>query len=383
MKKLLWIHALFLCAVVNAERFEIDAVDQDMKTILRQVAKSQGLGIIMPSELGGSVTISVEADRWESIVEAIIAPRGYTYTLVRGVLVIEKEPLVQVSIPSDFITGPELTQGIAGHLGENGTITTHQNGVVVRDTKSSIDAIQRAAQTLTELPPSVFVECRFYETTTARGESRGIDWASLSGVELTSSTIRADTDGNISTGVVQLSSITAVLRALETHGDTKTLAEPSVTVLSGRSARILLGEQYPLPEYSFSSEQAIVQVSGFSYRDIGLSLEVSPRVKGDRVSLRLSPSVSTIGGTVTFEGIGGAVIPTINTREVTTEVSLKDGESLIIGGLTLNDARTEGRDVPAVSKIPLFGNLFKVRQNSQRDQVLTVVVTVRIQHNTD
>ena len=159
---------MLLCLVslqARAEPFAIDAIDDDIKTVLRSIAITRHLGIIIPSELGGKVSVSIESDKWQQIFTALLEPRGYTHRIQNGVIIIEEEPLIQKSILSNFITGPELLASLNGYKTERGTLTAYPEGVIARDTTEAISAMSNAALNLGDSLPRVSVQCRFFETT--------------------------------------------------------------------------------------------------------------------------------------------------------------------------------------------------------------------------
>lgn len=120
-----------------------------------------------------------------------------------------------------------------------------------------------------------------------------------------------------------------VLSALSTLSDTKIISNPTIVTLNNTEATINVGQQYPIPSYTFNQQTGTFEVNGFIYKDIGIMLKVTPQVNSRGfIKLSLAPEVSQNQGTTTFGGASGASIPIIGTRKATTQVSIKDGYTM-------------------------------------------------------
>ena len=143
----------------------------------------------------------------------------------------------------------------------------------------------------------------------------------------------ANTGGTekVLTAVFSADQFNVVLSALTTLSKTRIVSNPTIVTLNNTEATINVGEEYPIPKYQYNQQTGNLEVNGFDYRSIGINLKVTPQVNARGfVKLNLDPEVSARGVNVTF---GSAQIPIIATRKAHTQVSLKDGSTLGIGGM--------------------------------------------------
>ena len=146
-----------------------------------------------------------------------------------------------------------------------------------------------------------------------------------------------------------------------------------------RSVRVsIVGEEYPIPNYTYNQEQGQFEVSGFTYKPIGVLLKVTPQVNAAGfIKLNVEPEVSGRGNPVSFGGASGAEIPVINVRKAKTQVTLKDGYTLGIGGLVDSDARNGETKVPVLGDIPGLGRLFRSNSKEKNQRNLLIFITAR------
>jgi type IV pilus secretin PilQ/predicted competence protein len=166
-----------------------------------------------------------------------------------------------------------------------------------------------------------------------------------------------------------------VLSALQTLNNSKIVSNPTIVTLNNTEATINVGQQYPIPSYQFNQQTGTFQVDGFIYKDIGIILKVTPQVNARGfIKLTLAPEVSQNQGTTTFGGASGASIPIIGTRKAVTQVSLKDGYTMGIGGLISTNFNKNVNKIPLLGDIPLIGYLFK--QDSTNNVVDNLVIFI-------
>jgi type IV pilus assembly protein PilQ len=139
-----------------------------------------------------------------------------------------------------------------------------------------------------------------------------------------------------------------------------------------------VGQQYPIPEYTFNQQTGTFEVSGFNYKDIGIILKVTPQVNARGfIKLTLAPEVSQNQGTTSFGGASGASIPIIGTRKAVTQVSLKDGYTMGIGGLISTNYNNGVNKVPILGSIPIIGYLFKQDTRNNTVDNLVIFITAK------
>jgi pilus assembly protein CpaC len=155
----------------------------------------------------------------------------------------------------------------------------------------------------------------------------------------------------------------------ETDGMATTLAQPTLTALSGETASFLAGGEIPIP-----LSTSLGQVS-IEYKQYGVSLAFTPTVLSDgRISMRVRPEVSqlTSAGSVV---INGFQVPALATRRVETTVELGSGQSFMIGGLMQNTQNNSIDRAPGLGNLPVLGTLFRSNGFRKNETELVIVVT--------
>ncbi len=163
--------------------------------------------------------------------------------------------------------------------------------------------------------------------------------------------------------------LNAALDLLEQDGAVTTLAQPSLTALSGETASFLAGGEFPIPI------QQSLGTTTIEYKQYGVGLAFTPTVLNDgRISMRVRPEVSelTDAGSVKF---GGFTIPAIATRRAETTVELGSGQSFVIGGLLKNVGNNSITKTPWLGDLPILGALFRSNNFRRQESELVIVVT--------
>lgn len=165
----------------------------------------------------------------------------------------------------------------------------------------------------------------------------------------------------------------------ETLSNGKVLARPNVTVFDGRKATILMGDKVPVfTSFSDSTDSDSSTTMTVEYKDVGVKLEVLPRINEmdkQTITLVIKPSVSTISQWVES---GNNKAPQISERSAETTVRVKNGETILIGGLLKNEEIKSIKQIPFLSKIPILGELFKSRSTEKKDTEVVIAITPKI-----
>lgn len=175
--------------------------------------------------------------------------------------------------------------------------------------------------------------------------------------------------------VFSASEFSVVLSALSQLQDTKVVSNPTIVTLNNNPATINVGEERPIPSYTYSQERGTYEVSGFTYRPIGIILKVTPQVNAaGTIRLSVDPEVSQSTRDATFQG---AAIPIVETRKVSTTVVLKDGYTMGIGGLLRSSANDSSNKIPVLGSLPLVGRLFSSKSVNQESTNLIIFITAK------
>ncbi|HSH95866.1 MAG TPA: hypothetical protein VK968_17100, partial [Roseimicrobium sp.] len=215
----------------------------------------------------------------------------------------------------------------------------------------------------------------------------------------------------VATGVLGEFDVTATIRALSRQTGTDLMSAPKVTVLSGNPANIVIAQELRYPQ-SYGEVQSQVGSSGntggggaagvtitpgtpqeFTTRNVGVELKVTPTVEEDdySISLDLNPRVTEFEGFVEYGGQAVAISgnttvtlpsgfyqPIFSTREVTTKVTIWDGATMVMGGLTREEVKKVNDKVPILGDIPFLGRAFRSKGETSSKRNLLIFVTANL-----
>ncbi len=178
----------------------------------------------------------------------------------------------------------------------------------------------------------------------------------------------------VGTRAVEHGEYTYIIRALQERGTAEILSQPSIIATQGKKATINTGVSYPVQNVEVRGNQTVVTTE---FKDTGIKLEITPTLVGRTyVALQLLAEDSQI--TTYVPGPEGSQNPVISKRSATTEVSVRDNETIIIGGLLTTATVSERRGLPILSDIPILGYLFGATMDSEVKNELVFFITPRI-----
>jgi pilus assembly protein CpaC len=170
--------------------------------------------------------------------------------------------------------------------------------------------------------------------------------------------------------------MTSMIKAMQTQGALRALAEPNLIAMNGQEASFLAGGEFPVP---------IIQGGGgdkntvtILFKEYGVRLNFKPTIiDEDHIRLELEPEVSTLdfANGVRFDGF---VIPALRTRRAKTGVELRDGQSFALAGLLDNNETQSFSKIPGLGDIPILGNLFRSKQFQKNESELMFIVTAQM-----
>ena len=265
------------------------------------------------------------------------------------------------------------------------------NAIVVRGTPAAIATIAALIEELDVRRPQVLIEAAIAEVTGDAAEQLGIQFGtgqaavfggvtggtsfSNTGVSL-GSIISALVPGGVGLVGSGLSiaggskgDFSVLVQALGTSTKANLLSTPSITTLDNEPAEIVVGQNVPFRTGSFgTSGNTLEPFTTIERQDVGITLRVVPRIhEGDSIRLEVSQEVSSLVGSVT-----GAADLITNRRSIQTTVLADNGDTIVLGGLITDDRTNTKSQVPVLGDIPVIGNLFKSRQQTQTKRTLFV-----------
>lgn len=264
--------------------------------------------------------------------------------------------------------------------GQGGDTLSIRDRLVVNDYPENIRKIKETLEQVDIQPPQVLIEVTYLKAVLDETTEFGIDWRNLSattGVALGTSGVSAagfassvTGTGGLSVGILE-GDVAVLIRALDTITDTTILANPKIMALNKQAGKIIIGNR----DGYLSSES--VSDGGTSTQEVefletGTVLEFRPFIcKDGMIRMELYPKQST--GEV-VEVATGTVLPNETTTEVLTNVMVKDGKTIVLGGLFQEETTLSRSQIPLLGDLPIIGELFRsINDQSVRTELIVLI----------
>ena len=268
--------------------------------------------------------------------------------------------------------------------------------VVISDTVSNAEELRTIAETVDTRVPQVLVEAQIVELTLDTDFEKEVNLA-FDHISASETSFIKQILGTLTTpganpttgqgGQYTLrpyvknydggkrNELTVFLRYLETKGKAKILSAPNLILRRGSEGSINTGEQVPILQQTVVSGSLSTSTV---FKDVGIKMKVTPvMIAGNTVRLQVNPEVSTVTG-FTSAGNTGVSNPIIAVRYARTELEVKDGELISIGGLLRNEERTVRKRVPVAGSIPVLGHMFRSARLETVKTQLVIFLRLRI-----
>ena len=276
--------------------------------------------------------------------------------------------------------GEMLTENI-GSL----RIDERTNKVIVTDLAEKIPFFDKVIAAFDEKHKEVVIEAKILQITLNDDYKTGINWDAVFvnmnnslhniatlGVSLkypdeasiVPTTTSTGTGGALQIGNLSTEGYQAVIQALKEYGETRLLSSPRIAVINNEEASILVGTNQPYATRTISqgsSGTGNIEAENVTFIDLGIQLIVTPTINDDNfVTMRIKPEVSSKLGDFVIESSQNT-IPIVKTTTTESTVMVKNGATVLIGGLIEENIRENVKEVPGLANIPLIGNLFRSR----------------------
>ncbi len=266
----------------------------------------------------------------------------------------------------DYTDLESVQKVISGLLPElNIQVESNLKRLIIAGREPQLDQADRLISILDNPKRQVMIDVRIEEIAVDKTRNVGIDPDELSSFSLVPM--------NLESGKLFNPNWPDALKLLQNSGNAQTLANPSLMTVEEEDARILIGDEIPIPIQSQGPDGETTVT--YEYREVGIILKFNPKISSDDlITLSVNPEVSNIDENFNEPGKP----PRIKTRELETLVTLKDGQTFAIGGLIQDDLAKDLREIPFFSQIPLLGELFKSRSKVERKTEIIIFITPHI-----
>jgi len=311
-----------------------------------------------------------------------------------------EQPLEPIIYTLQYAKADVAAEKLRGRIDQQavGSITVDErtNKLVIRALKGRKEEVLGILKDLDAPTKAVLIEVRVLSIVYSPSSDYGIDWSVAfadSSVEslrklkfknimlddsaLTSSDNLFSRYGRVAVGTFGVDDFAAALRLVKKVSDTKILANPKLLVTNQEEARIHVGDTVPyiVSTTSGTGDNAITS-EDVRFVDVGLKLSVTPTINDNGfVTMALKPEISTVTKNISSQGGG---IPQITKTEVETNVIVKDGMTIVLGGLKREQKVLSRKGIPVLMDVPLIGGLFSNRSESIESSETVIFITPHI-----
>ena len=387
-----------------------------IKQIYLALGQAAGINVIFdPALKDDPAAIVLTNVTFQNALETLIRQENHFYKVVDShtILVAADNPANRKTyedlvIKTFYLSNGDVTEtanAIRALLGTvHVSINKQENAITIRDTADKVTIAQSIIDQNDKEKAEVVIDVELLQMNLNKNDEIGLTFPStISANLLNPATAPGDSTGTGSTGatppatvnVITLSQLKKLaldqygftvpnfaLKLVKAAGDAQVLAKPELRISEGEKAQLTIGDRVPIPTTTFNTQTAlggtgaVLPITSFQYQDVGIKIEMEPRVHHNKeVTLKLTVEVSNLGTPVTF---GGQTQPTISTRTISSTIRLKDGETNFLAGLIRNDKSTSSQDVPFLADIPLLGRLFSDKTHNETSTDLVMTITPHI-----
>ncbi|ODN30090.1 hypothetical protein [Fervidobacterium thailandense] len=372
---------------VNNGKITINAENHDLSEIIKDVFRGLGYSIVFSKPVDKKATMAVSEVDFETF-KSIVLNYGVSLKQSGNLYFVDITPEATKVINTytfNVVRGADKVKELIEFYGGKATVNSDAGIVIaynldpknVDDIRHLIDKVSRAklvsieARVVdTSLLDSIGIDLGFYLNSqdTLQISSRDGLKLSLKVLELFDfenlwKRILDNAQIGINATTGQAGSVQA------TQGNTKLLASPNIVAKSGESARIFIGDSIPIVLRDAQTGQLSLQ-----YLEAGIELRITPRVNpDDSIELDLYTAVGNFDFTTQVGGY-----PRTSKREATTKLTLKDGQTLVIGGLAREEKSQQTWKVPILGDLPIIGMLFRGTRESVETRNIVIFLTARI-----
>ena len=395
------------------DKMSINLKESDIRNVLTMIGELTGLNIVISPNIEDTITANLENVTVKAALDAILKPNNYSYFVQDNIIIVKDldtqliGELESVVIRLKYINSNDLQAPLSTILTSRGSVqsflpvasmagqTGPPNMAIVSDVQENIPRVLSMVKQLDKPIKNINIAVKFIETQLDTSKSYGVDWTN-SPVQLGGSpndTVNFPINlNNVTIATLNPSQLTSALKVMQARGRSKLLSSPQVTTLDNHQATTEVSTTVYIEGLNSGGNNANSNAQGnaatgipglglygaaniVQEKDIGIKLQVTPRINENNIiTLLVDATVEAL--------LSAAEIstdkPRSTKRTVTTQVSVYNGETVIIGGLIADNIIRNKKYVPILSAIPVVGYFFKTTsvQKEQRELLMFITPTV-------
>jgi general secretion pathway protein D len=380
----------------------------NVKDIYKAVGQAFGINILFDPKLKDSkIALELKNVTARQALETVMQAAGHFYKVLdeKSLIVVEDSPqnrrdYEDLVVKTFFLSSADVkdVNNMLRSLIDARRVAVNEqlNSIVIRDTADKVAIAERLIAANDKSKAEVLVDVELIQVDSNKLRDIGtslssytfpitLDPSSITG-SATNSRIPLDQLGDITRSMWGMVVPNVTISLVKSAGEAETLAQPELRITEGEKASLVIGDRVPIPTTTFNTTQTIggniVPITAFQYQDVGIKLELEPRVHhNNEITLKLKVEVSQLGDKVEI-GPGQSQYK-IGNRTIDSVIRLKDGETSLLAGLYKHDKQTSRQGLPWISDLPVIGPLFRSNYLKYNQTDLVLTITPHIIRNPD
>ena len=403
-----------------SQKMSINMQDSSIKNVLMLIGELTGLNIVVTPEVTDTITANLENVSVKAALDVILIPNGYNYVTQENIIIVKAQDfkierdLVTRVIKLKYIDTNALTQPLKNVFTDQGRIdpftpvitpggtssSNLSNIAIISDVEENFSRIMSLLDQLDKPIANVNIAVKFIESGVDTARGSGIDWSRNTPVFLGGAS--GDTSGllpfklnNITVATLNPMQFGQAWKLMQARGESKVLASPQITTLDNHSAesQITTTVYYEGSVSNMSGRGTnrntnqtnntansygnsnMVNARQITEKDVGINLTVTPRINDEsRITLVVDASVEAL--------LSAAEVstdkPRSTRRTVRTQVTVNDGDTVIIGGLIAENTIENKKFIPILSTLPFLGRMFQSTTIDKEQRELLIFITPNV-----
>ncbi|MFB0527740.1 MAG: secretin N-terminal domain-containing protein [bacterium] len=381
---------------ISQDPVSLDFVDADISEVIRFFALKTEMNFVLAEDVEGEVTIHLYNVPFDEALRAVLEQKNligiqHSENVIK-IVDKSKMPTYRKTFSLQNVNASEFKDTIDKALTEeekkytNVSVADVTNALIITSTAEGIEKLSKLIEELDVKKPQIRIAARIMEIDISEGVDLGIDWTVtktfIGGGEFGDTTVTGNVEDmaspfvlgtpatlNIAT-IISGADLDLTLKALAKKTKSRTLSNPTLVVENNRPAHIHVGDSIPYKETLVTAAGAAETTKQL---EIGTTLDVTPAVSptGNQISMDVDVAVKDFVG---FTDAG----PQTTDRKATTKVTIREGQTVVVGGLVTETEKGTAYQVPILGDIPILGYLFKRKETHKRTLELLIFLTPHV-----
>ena len=395
------------------QKMSISMTDSDIKSVLMLIGELTNINVVVSPDVRDTITANLENVTVKAALDVILKPNGYSYTFYENIIIVQQGEdaklvgdLKSVIIKLKYINADDLNTPMKRILTPEGSIEAFtpvvtpgsgrgsgggaSNVVIVTEVEENLNRVLDLINQLDKSIPNINIAVRFIETNMDTSRGHGIDWTSTPAIQVGGSlgdslSIPVNVS-NVTIATLKPMQLLSALKVMQARGKSKLLSSPSVTTLDNHEANtsttttVYVSGQRSDSDIQDSDNENLgffgnVNTYNVTQKNIGIQLRVTPRInEKTKITLLVDATVEAL--------LSAAEIntdqPRSTNRTVRTQVTVSDGDTVIIGGLIAENILENKKFVPVLSDLPFIGKMFQSTQLTKEQRELLIFITPNV-----